>query len=485
MKKNAFTLIELLAVILILGIIALIAIPTITKILDESKMGAFSSSTTEIAKIIEQECQVSIIKNTGMVTEYRFEDGESLPSIPVKGQLPDKGYAVVNKDCQVSFNLENNEYLSTKTYEEDRVNVINKKKSKVYGLKWDGNDVYTRLDDALGMTANVGVDQTTPKNDFDNAEIYKDMVDVEDTYGNQFVTIPKFYIKKTVTGDVWEWRISKVKKDKDYYLPSCFYDEVNSKELPYILVGKYDASETGGKLESKTGVKPLVDRNIDQFRTLATSNNQSGVTGYQLLDIHALDAIQVLFYIEFATLNSQNLMFGYAKGNAESIVSGTTDVVTASSGSKTSNTDGQNAMKYRGIENIYGNVWQVIDGINVDNTNSDFYISKDASKYVSSNFTGSYSIISGYKKLNTDGFVTKMGYDSNFPFLQMPLTVGGNAGVKYGDYYYQNADQGNKVLLFGGRWTNDSSVGISHFYLNYSSTRGELNVGSRLLKTAL
>ncbi|MEG2378944.1 MAG: prepilin-type N-terminal cleavage/methylation domain-containing protein, partial [Bacilli bacterium] len=32
MKKNAFTLIELLAVILILGIIALIAIPTITKI---------------------------------------------------------------------------------------------------------------------------------------------------------------------------------------------------------------------------------------------------------------------------------------------------------------------------------------------------------------------------------------------------------------------------------------------------------------------
>ncbi|MEG2250541.1 MAG: prepilin-type N-terminal cleavage/methylation domain-containing protein, partial [Bacilli bacterium] len=133
MKKNAFTLIELLAVILILGIIALIAIPTITKILDESKMGAFSSSTTEIAKIIEQECQVSIIKNTGMVTEYRFEDGKSIPSIPVKGQLPDKGYAVVNKDCQVSFNLENNEYLSTKTYEEDRVNVINKKKSKVYG----------------------------------------------------------------------------------------------------------------------------------------------------------------------------------------------------------------------------------------------------------------------------------------------------------------------------------------------------------------
>ncbi|MEG1310189.1 MAG: prepilin-type N-terminal cleavage/methylation domain-containing protein, partial [Bacilli bacterium] len=295
MKKNAFTLIELLAVILILGIIALIAIPTITKILDESKLGSFSSSTTEIAKIIEQECQVSIIKNTGTVTEYRFEDGKSIPSIPVKGQLPDKGYAVVNKDCQVSFNLENNEYLSTKTYEEDRVNVINKKKSKVYGLKWDGNDVYTRLDDAVGMTANVGLNQETPKNDFDNAEIYKEMVDVEDSYGNQFVTIPKFYIKKTVTGNIWEWRISKVKKDDDYYLPACFYDEVKSKEIPYILVGKYDASGTDFKLQSKTGVMPLETQTINTFRDYAKANNINGVSGYQLLDIHALDAIQVLF----------------------------------------------------------------------------------------------------------------------------------------------------------------------------------------------
>ncbi|MEG2250988.1 MAG: hypothetical protein RSD09_05345, partial [Bacilli bacterium] len=266
---------------------------------------------------------------------------------------------------------------------------------------------------------------------------------------------------------------------------SCFYDEVNSKELPYILVGKYDASETGGKLESKTGVKPLVERNIDQFRTLATNNNQSGVTGYQLLDIHALDAIQVLFYIEFATLNSQTQMQGYANDNTESIINGTTDLVTASSGSKTSNTDGKNAMKYRGIENIYGNVWQFIDGVNLDNINSDFYISKDASKYVSTNFTGTYSKIPSYKKLSTDGYVTKMGYNSDFPFLQMPTAVGGNAVVKYGDYYWQNNKQESKILLFGGNWSYGSYAGISRFLLNYSSTNIVYNVGSRLLKTAL
>ncbi|MEG2229220.1 MAG: hypothetical protein RRY22_00445, partial [Bacilli bacterium] len=135
--------------------------------------------------------------------------------------------------------------------------------------------------------------------------------------------------------------------------------------------------------------------------------------------------------------------------------------------------------------NIYGNVWQFIDGVNVDNTNSDFYISKDASKYVSSNFTGTYSIIEGYKKSSTSGFVTKMGYDSASPFLQMPTVVGGNGVVKYGDYYYQNADQGNKILLFGGIWSDGSSAGLSTFSLNYSGTNSGRNVGSRLLKTAL
>ncbi|MEG0909443.1 MAG: hypothetical protein RSH78_03670, partial [Bacilli bacterium] len=193
----------------------------------------------------------------------------------------------------------------------------------------------------------------------------------------------------------------------------------------------------------------------------------------------------VLFYIEFSTLNSQNIMYGYANANTESIVSGTTDAVTASSGSKTSNTDGKNAMKYRGIENIYGNVWQFIDGVNLDNINSDFYISKDASKYVSSNFTGTYSIISGYKKLNSTGWVTKMGYDSTFPFLQMASAVGGNSGVKHGDYYYQDANQGNMIVLFGGAWNDGSDAGLSAFPLSSSSTRSAIYVGSRLLKTAL
>ncbi|MEG1009371.1 MAG: hypothetical protein RSF67_06145, partial [Clostridia bacterium] len=105
--------------------------------------------------------------------------------------------------------------------------------------------------------------------------------------------------------------------------------------------------------------------------------------------------------------------------------------------------------------------------------------------YVSSNFTGTYSKIEGYKKLSTNGWVTKTGFNSASPFLQMPTAVGGNAGVKHGDYYYQDANQENKIVMFGGYWAYGSTVGISIFNLNYSSTHSAYAVGSRLLKTAL
>ena len=50
MKKKGFTLVELLAVIVILAIILVIAIPQIMNTIDASRLGAISSSAKMIAK---------------------------------------------------------------------------------------------------------------------------------------------------------------------------------------------------------------------------------------------------------------------------------------------------------------------------------------------------------------------------------------------------------------------------------------------------
>ena len=58
MRKNAFTLIELLAVIVILAIIALIAVPVVINIINDSK----SSSEEESLKLYEDSVQKMIVK---------------------------------------------------------------------------------------------------------------------------------------------------------------------------------------------------------------------------------------------------------------------------------------------------------------------------------------------------------------------------------------------------------------------------------------
>lgn len=188
----------------------------------------------------------------------------------------------------------------------------------VFGAYWDkaASPLLTRTDAAVGLTANVGVGGEFVQNDFDRMPIYSEISEVEDELGNVFIRIPKFYIRKRDGADFKVWQISKTKYP-GFYLPHVFWDFVNHRELDYFDYGKHVASRSvDNKLESKPGKYPIVSQHIVTMRGYAESNNDeaSGLTGYQQLDIHAIDVLQVLFYVEFATLNSQSIMSGFTSG---------------------------------------------------------------------------------------------------------------------------------------------------------------------------
>ena len=422
----------------------------------------------------------------------------------------------------------------------------------VYGVTWDKTaNALVRTNASVGMVANVGVDATPVTNDFDTASIYSEFTDVTDVNGNEFKGIPKLYIRKTDTPSFKSWQVSKAKLPGSY-CPYHFFNFATGTWNDYIYVGKYPAGTTltgGTKLSSLPNEYPLINKNIVQFRTYAQANG----TGYQQLDIHVMDMMQVLFTIEFVTLDSQSKIAGWTSGqfnaahtltadtsSANTIVvanatgaafavgqpislgtvAGSTSVfygrnitniqvdtpaagsttitvdgaafsavtgnviwncgwksgfssgIAATSGSLANNTNGKNPFHYRGIENLYGNAWQFVDGLNI-NARQAWYC-KDAAQFASNIFASPY-IQLGYVNKDASGYAKYMGFDAANPTVELPVDVSENY---YKDYYYQSS--GQVIAVVGGRWYSGGDAGLWSWALADSSAAAGVTVDGRL-----
>jgi hypothetical protein len=218
---------------------------------------------------------------------------------------------------------------------------------------------------------------------------------------------------------------------------------------------------------------------INHFRTAATALNVNGKKGYHLWDVHTLDALQVLFTIEFATLDSQSIMKGN-DNSSSAIITGTTDNVKGSSGFVTS---GSKPMAYRGIENLYGNLAMFTDGLNTSNLS--LYSCDDATKYASDVFTSPYYKLN-YSLHSINGNITGLGFDTEHPGVTAPTSSNNDS---YNTYYHDDGyvnGSGNYVAYTGGGWGWDAGVsGLWCWNGVYSSSYAGSRVGSRLLKKTL
>lgn len=141
--------------------------------------------------------------------------------------------------------------------------------------------------------------------------------------------------------------------------------------------------------------------------------------------------------------------------------------------------DSQHAVIYRGIENIFGNVFNWIDGLNIQNYQA--YICRNPKEYISDKFEVPY-IKLGYVNCNEkDMYIKKLGFDEKNPDIALPIEIGG-AGSSSGmcDFYYSS--EGNRVALVGGNFNNGSSAGLWYWNCGNSSVASILTCGARLLK---
>ena len=114
MNKNGFTLIELLAVIVILAIIALIAFPTITGIVEKSKMGAVEESANGYNDAINKQIALNLMdaNNENDISEGIYDAPfNSKYNIKVKGQMPKNGWIEILKNGVNRYSLVIGDYV--------------------------------------------------------------------------------------------------------------------------------------------------------------------------------------------------------------------------------------------------------------------------------------------------------------------------------------------------------------------------------------
>ena len=460
--------------------------------LDEAKTKVLDVETNKIYGYLDK--NGSMVKEHTIYWEWPYDSG----------RYNDLDYEYANKNISIDVKVEGKQ---------------SKDGMLVYGVKRNTSATSTaweRVGDSIGLEANAvlpasstTVADTGVVNDFDNIYPWSEIrsynynantrkvtawygeanFKFDGSNGEVLTYIPGFYYKREVVDGV------------EYQYISKYEQEGYSYSEPFS-VGRYkmsggsnnNATSTNsnddGKIEfmattnwnglvfvgsSVSGNLPKTDLSMAVFRESASKLG----TDFSILDYHYY-VLQMLYLIEYADYDSQSVLGKGVTENDSAIIMGGTDSLGMKSGCLVN--DGKHSMIYRGIEDIYGNTMDFLDGINIKNYQA--YINYDFTTYKSDVFDGNYKAL-GYVNANSGCWITKLGYDSNNPLIGLPTEIDTTntdqhtpSGIK--DGYV--ATLGDKILVVGGIYNYSNGAGLWFSFAGYGSDLDGSYVGSRLIR---
>ena len=117
MKKKGFTLVELLAVIVILAIIAVIATPIILGVIEKSKKGAAENSALGYTEAVEKQIAINLLDEDTIneITDGVYTVNElTSKEVKVKGDKPtEASWVEIEKKQVVSYSIKIGDYVVT------------------------------------------------------------------------------------------------------------------------------------------------------------------------------------------------------------------------------------------------------------------------------------------------------------------------------------------------------------------------------------
>ena len=359
--------------------------------------------------------------------------------------------------------------------------------TSVFGVSWDSSNpstALTRLTKANDPNKLVTVDITTEpvpavgtgsgSSPFDSYMPWMGMEEVDiDASGRVYpanrtspssatcVKIPQFYYKVEKSGNIFR-----------YYVADGPIDGFSLHPGSESYIARYEGylvNKSGGQAlcsYSNTPAKTGLTR--AEFRNYA----KNFASNAQLYDFAAWCAYDLLYLVEYADWDSQKKIGPGIVNDTAAHKTGETDAMVYHTG-RAAGTDGKTAVQYRGIENPWGNVWEWVDGINVNNYSP--CICTDPTKYADDTTTN-YTVAG--VPLGGSGSTKTLGISTNLPWAYLPREPGGSETTYIPDS--MNSSSEWKVLMVGGSRGNSSAAGLFCFHAGNSSSSSGVSIGTRL-----
>ncbi len=333
---------------------------------------------------------------------------------------------------------------------------------------------WTRTDMAEGLTATASVGSVAGSSDFDNYNPWGNMQRETLSTGDVMVRIPKFWYKRYREGNLEYLKITDVETDGFRVHPAFCRGGV---ERDAIYVGAYKASSNNTSI---SGVVPKCDYTRAKFRSHARNKGD----GWDIMDVTTWSAIQMLFLVEYATFDSQGAIgkgcsnMGQSYGRSST---GDTDSVPNLTGIP-AGTDGKVNAVWRGLEGLWGNMYEALDGLNMASQSKAYYVCTDPDNYgetIASGFTAlSYAMpIFGSNNV----YVTRLGLDPDFDYVMLPEAASGGSSSTYICDGMSAGTASVNLAKVGGKWYDQDSAGL--FMLDATNTPSSTSVdtGFRLI----
>ena len=124
MRQKAFTLIELLAVIVILGLLIVIIAPKVTSTLKEAEKNTNTTSAENLIKAAAFKVSNNEMKGNNRYTEINYTTGENTDYLDYTGEKPLSGKMTIKPNGEIAMAVRFGDYCYLKRYNSNDISTI-------------------------------------------------------------------------------------------------------------------------------------------------------------------------------------------------------------------------------------------------------------------------------------------------------------------------------------------------------------------------